>query len=271
MAMWLVWNFDTCSYSLSLANRRTRVTEHDGHVTLGPLEVVEPKNEINVTFEFRTLLNHWKQQWPKYDSIPKCGELIKMIQGQVDGGENFKRNFVIFMVSTCLRGNQTVLTWSCGVQAKVGAPSIVNVKRESVTGFGRGYLENTLHKMSMTDEEEQVNENEHHSENVEDEGKAKDQTGISKVKVSQICLIILLFLKTKKKEIVLLLFSSSFPSKVSYSFDYKYWLSSSGSFVGRLGANQFDNSQHLTADRGFDSWSTHPTQESKRDGCRIDE
>ncbi|KAJ8437685.1 hypothetical protein Cgig2_028623 [Carnegiea gigantea] len=40
-----------------------------------------------------------------------------------------------------------------------------------------------LDKTSMTDEEEQVNEKEHHSKGVENEGKAEDQTGISKVKV----------------------------------------------------------------------------------------
>ena len=84
---------------------------HDVHVTLGLpmglLKVVKPENEINVTDEFRSLLNHWKQQWSKHDSIPKCRELIKMIQGQVDGGEDFKRNFVMFMVSTCLHGNQS--------------------------------------------------------------------------------------------------------------------------------------------------------------------
>jgi len=42
-----------------------------------------------------------------------------------------------------------------------------------------------LDKISVTDEQEQVNEKDHHSKGVEDEGKAKDQIGISKVKVSE--------------------------------------------------------------------------------------
>ncbi|KAJ8425630.1 hypothetical protein Cgig2_024285 [Carnegiea gigantea] len=43
-------------------------------------------------------------------------------------------------------------------------------RQESVIGFGRGYLEDTLDKTSMTDMEEQVNEEEHHSKSVEDKG-----------------------------------------------------------------------------------------------------
>ncbi|KAJ8446010.1 hypothetical protein Cgig2_012354 [Carnegiea gigantea] len=64
MAVWLVQNFDTCSFSLPLVNGRKRVTERDVHLTLGlptgPLEVVKPKNEIDTTVEFISLLNHWK-------------------------------------------------------------------------------------------------------------------------------------------------------------------------------------------------------------------
>ncbi|KAJ8422306.1 hypothetical protein Cgig2_014531 [Carnegiea gigantea] len=77
---------------------------------------------------------------------------------------------------------QAVLPRSCGVQAKISALSIVDVNRvdnneirdrvrqESVTGFERGYLEDTLDKTNMIDEQEQVNEKEQHSKGVEDEG-----------------------------------------------------------------------------------------------------
>jgi len=60
-----------------------RVTECDVHVPLGfhmgPLEVVESENEIDMTVKFRSLLNRWKQQRPECHNIPKCGELIDMI------------------------------------------------------------------------------------------------------------------------------------------------------------------------------------------------
>ncbi|KAJ8441458.1 hypothetical protein Cgig2_008719 [Carnegiea gigantea] len=48
--------------------------------------------------------------------------------------------------------------------------------------FARGYLHDILDKTSVTGEDEQVNEKEHHSKGVEDEGKAEDQIVISKVK-----------------------------------------------------------------------------------------
>ncbi|KAJ8426238.1 hypothetical protein Cgig2_018523 [Carnegiea gigantea] len=175
MVVWLVRNFDTCSCSLPLANGRMRATDCDVHVMLGlpmgRLEVVESENEIDMTVEFRNLLNCWKQQWLERHSILKCEELVDMIQGQVDRGKDFKRNFVIFVVSIWLRGG------------KKWRSQLHDTERESITGFGRGSLEDMLDKTSMTDEEEQVNEKEHHSKGVKDEGKAEDQIGISKVKV----------------------------------------------------------------------------------------
>ncbi|KAJ8421086.1 LOW QUALITY PROTEIN: hypothetical protein Cgig2_010320 [Carnegiea gigantea] len=197
MVVWLVRNFDMCSCSVPLANGRMRVTEHDVHVTLGlptgPFEVVELENEIYTTVEFKSLLNRWKQQWPECHSIPKGGEIIDMIQ--VDGAKDFRRKFVIFVVSTCLRGKKKWRSQLHDTKCLCYLDRVVfklrgwtndgikdRVRQESITGFGRGYLEDTLDKTSMTDEEEQVNEKEHHSKGVEDEGKAEDQTRISKVK-----------------------------------------------------------------------------------------
>ncbi|KAJ8421245.1 hypothetical protein Cgig2_013346 [Carnegiea gigantea] len=177
VAVWLVWNFDTCSCSLPFANDRMSVIEHDVHVMLGlpigPLEVVESENEINATVEFRSFLNHWKQQCPEHDNIPKYGELIKMIHGQVDGGEDFRRNFVIFVVSTCLCRKQSgeftymLCCLDCVVFKLRSVPRQLPTLRgltndeikyrarlEAVTGFRRGYLEDTSDKTSITDEEE---------------------------------------------------------------------------------------------------------------------
>ncbi|KAJ8430652.1 hypothetical protein Cgig2_000643 [Carnegiea gigantea] len=94
----------------SVARLWLDVIEHDVQVTLGlpkgPLEVVEPKNESNVNFKFASLLNRWKQQWPKRDSISNCGEVIEVMRGQVDWGEDFIRNFIVLVVSTCVHGKQ---------------------------------------------------------------------------------------------------------------------------------------------------------------------
>ena len=82
------------------------MTEEDVHMMLGspkgPLDVVKPKNESNLIIDFASLLNHRRQLWPKRDSIG----VIEMIKGQVDGGEDFRRNFLMLVVSPCLHGNQ---------------------------------------------------------------------------------------------------------------------------------------------------------------------
>ncbi|KAJ8429605.1 hypothetical protein Cgig2_008835 [Carnegiea gigantea] len=88
-----------------------RVTKHNVHVMLGlpmgSLEVVEWENEIDVTVEFKSLLNRWKQQWPERHNIPKCGELIDMIHGQVDEVDQWKsktsrvvRDPILFLMVT---------------------------------------------------------------------------------------------------------------------------------------------------------------------------
>ncbi|KAJ8433421.1 hypothetical protein Cgig2_024757 [Carnegiea gigantea] len=121
LALWLVCNFGTCSYSLPLTHGRMRVTEHDVHITLGlpkgALEVVKP---------------NYESIWLERDSIRKCGEVIEMIRGQVDGGEDFKRNFVTLVVSPCLRDSK---------EEKAG--------QEFVIGFGRSYIEDTLDKTTI--------------------------------------------------------------------------------------------------------------------------
>ncbi|KAJ8424153.1 hypothetical protein Cgig2_001615 [Carnegiea gigantea] len=194
MALWLVRNFDTCSCSLPLANSRMRVTKHDVRMTL---------------------------------------ELIEMIQGQAGRGEDFRRNFIMFVVSTCLYGNQSgevnYMILNIGrlepnIVIELGAihneitcvlrsvprqlPTLRGwtndktkdrVRHESISGFGRGYLGDMLDKMGMTDEEKQVNEGEHHSKSVEDKVQDENQTVISKVKVSQVCLIYFVISSNRKQ------------------------------------------------------------------------
>ncbi|KAJ8426362.1 hypothetical protein Cgig2_025501 [Carnegiea gigantea] len=110
LAVWLVRNFDTCSCSLPLTHGRLRVTEYDVYMTLalpkGPLEVTEAKNETNSSAEFKTLLKRWKEQWLDRDSVPKSGKMVKMICSQIDGGEEFKTDFIVLVVSTYINGNQ---------------------------------------------------------------------------------------------------------------------------------------------------------------------
>ncbi|KAJ8428365.1 hypothetical protein Cgig2_015883 [Carnegiea gigantea] len=89
---------------------RFRVIERDVYMALalpkGPLEVIEANNETNSSTEFETLLKQWREQWPERDGVPEFGEMVEMICSQLDGGEDLKRNFVLFVVSTCTNGNQ---------------------------------------------------------------------------------------------------------------------------------------------------------------------
>ncbi|KAJ8431132.1 hypothetical protein Cgig2_010065 [Carnegiea gigantea] len=99
-----------------------------------------------------------------------------MIQGQVDRDEDFRRNFVTFVVSTCLHENQR------GEVNYLILNAVVDLNKEFVIGFRGGYLENTLDKMTVTDEEENVNEDKCRNKSVKDEAKDKDQTRVSKFK-----------------------------------------------------------------------------------------
>ncbi|KAJ8424087.1 hypothetical protein Cgig2_012695 [Carnegiea gigantea] len=56
--------------------------------------------------------------------------------------------------------------------------------QEFVIGFGKGCVEDTLDKATITDEEEEVNQEECCSKNDEDDTKAKDETGLSKLKAA---------------------------------------------------------------------------------------
>ncbi|KAJ8423852.1 hypothetical protein Cgig2_024098 [Carnegiea gigantea] len=118
LALWLLQNFDTCSYSLPLAHGRMRVTEHDVHMTLcllkGPLEVDAA-------------------------SVP---DIKRWINGEIK----------------------------------------YRARQEFLIGFGRGYFEDTLDKMTITDKEKEVNEEKLRGKNDEDEAKAKDEIGVSKLK-----------------------------------------------------------------------------------------
>ncbi|KAJ8449206.1 hypothetical protein Cgig2_021670 [Carnegiea gigantea] len=118
-----------------------RVTAHDVHMTLslfkGPLE------------------------WPKRDGIHKCGEVIEMMQSQVDVGEDFRRHFIMSIP----RQFPMLREW---INDKIK----LRVGQEFKIEFDRGYLADTLDKTTVTNEEEEVYEDEHRNESVEAEAKA---------------------------------------------------------------------------------------------------
>ncbi|KAJ8439602.1 hypothetical protein Cgig2_017169 [Carnegiea gigantea] len=121
----------------------------------GPLEVVEPKNKSNMIIEFASLLNRWKQQLPEHDSIPKCGEIIKMIIYK-SLWEPKRRSQLPHFKRTS-RFEQSDMT-------KLGA-----IHDDSACAIS--YQEDSLDKAIVIDEEDEVNEEERCNKNIED-GKA---------------------------------------------------------------------------------------------------
>ncbi|KAJ8444547.1 hypothetical protein Cgig2_000826 [Carnegiea gigantea] len=93
-----------------------------------------------------------------------------MVQGQIDGGEDFRGNFVMLVAK---RRSQSPNNEHTGRFEQSEMTEL-----EFIIGFGRGYLEDTVNKMTITDKEEE----ERPSKNDEDEAKAEDEPGVSQVK-----------------------------------------------------------------------------------------
>ncbi|KAJ8423658.1 hypothetical protein Cgig2_006237 [Carnegiea gigantea] len=89
-----------------------------------------------------------------------------MTQGQVGEVEDFRRNFVMFML--CYLDRVVFKLRSVPHQL----PILRGWTNGEIKDWVRCFLEDTLDKTSAIDEKEQVNEEEHHSKGVEDEGKA---------------------------------------------------------------------------------------------------
>ncbi|KAJ8432427.1 hypothetical protein Cgig2_016057 [Carnegiea gigantea] len=110
LATWLLQKFDPASNTLKLSdNRVLEITEEDVHATLalpmGQLEVqvastCEPKNE------YTKLLEQWRIRWNLgRTGSPKVGKMVDRILDRGDYGDEFKRDFVLYIISTCIIGS----------------------------------------------------------------------------------------------------------------------------------------------------------------------
>ncbi|KAJ8446933.1 hypothetical protein Cgig2_026431 [Carnegiea gigantea] len=107
LATWLLQKFDPVSNTLKLSdNRVLEITEEDVHATLalpmGQLEVqvastCEPKNE------YTKLLEQWRIRWNL--SRTKVGKMVDRILDRGDHGDEFKRDFVLYIISTYIIGS----------------------------------------------------------------------------------------------------------------------------------------------------------------------
>ena len=107
--MWLSENFDYCANFLKLLNRKILEFTKDVHPTLrlpmGPKKVVEGKS-CDSCEKYNTLFDIWRKRWDKSSGTPKVGNMHDGILDRGDHGEEFKRDFVIYVVSTFIKGNQ---------------------------------------------------------------------------------------------------------------------------------------------------------------------
>ncbi|KAJ8424986.1 hypothetical protein Cgig2_027995 [Carnegiea gigantea] len=90
LGMWLLENYDRCGSFLNLLNRRIlEFTKKDVHSTLrlprGPKK---------------------RRRWGISSGAPKIGKMHGGILDRGDHGDEFKRDFVVYVVSTCIKGNQ---------------------------------------------------------------------------------------------------------------------------------------------------------------------
>ncbi|KAJ8422595.1 hypothetical protein Cgig2_026117 [Carnegiea gigantea] len=120
--------------------------------------------------------------------------MVEMICSQVDGGEEFKRNFIVFVVSSCINGNQrgevnyllcyldwvvfkfpTLRRWT---NDKVQSRE----EQEFEVGFGKGALEDCLDETERPDKAQVVHEEEPSNVTPEAAAEAEHDTVRSKIK-----------------------------------------------------------------------------------------
>ncbi|KAJ8440091.1 hypothetical protein Cgig2_025290 [Carnegiea gigantea] len=103
--------FDPASNTLKLSYHRVlEITKEDVHATLalpmGQLDVqvastCEPKNE------YTKLLEKWRIRWNLgRTGSPKVGKMVDRILQRGDHGDEFKRDFVLYIISTCIIGSK---------------------------------------------------------------------------------------------------------------------------------------------------------------------
>ncbi|KAK9665832.1 hypothetical protein RND81_14G139500 [Saponaria officinalis] len=104
LAYWLASSFDP--YKSSLMDEHLPIQDVDIHIALGILirpRVVNEAVHNDKSEEFSHQVEKWKLQYDKDKKIESKDILAKM-KLQRDGGEDFKRNFIVYIVSTFLGG-----------------------------------------------------------------------------------------------------------------------------------------------------------------------
>lgn len=108
---WLVKNFDPYSRSIPLANERLKLTEYDVHSCLGfhfgGEQVVEVEDPRSGSAAYQELVKDWRSRMGITKGGPNTTLMPARILASADGGLNFKRDFMVYMISCLISSNQT--------------------------------------------------------------------------------------------------------------------------------------------------------------------
>ncbi|XP_056682536.1 uncharacterized protein [Spinacia oleracea] len=107
--LFLVQNFEPYGRTLYLQDGKLNIDVEDVHLTLGlPMgaKVVKGATSDNDTEEFSVLLNKWRDIWGLKTGSPETSKMCHKIL-KLGSGDDFKRSFVVFFVSSCLNGHKS--------------------------------------------------------------------------------------------------------------------------------------------------------------------
>ncbi|XP_019183751.1 PREDICTED: uncharacterized protein LOC109178669 [Ipomoea nil] len=112
LVQYLLDNFNVCRCDFVLEDDSLHIEEEDVEYTLGiprgPLKVNEgTKMEDTSTREYKLLLTSWRRRWGITAGSPITTQMPDEIVRRADHGDEFKRDFVVFAVSSMLPGNTT--------------------------------------------------------------------------------------------------------------------------------------------------------------------
>ncbi|KAJ8447704.1 hypothetical protein Cgig2_031758 [Carnegiea gigantea] len=101
LGMWLLENYDYCDGFLNLLNHRIlEFTKEDVHTILGlpmgPKKVMEGKT-CDSCEKYIALLGSWRRRWGISSGAPKIGKMHDGILDRGDHGDEFKKDFVIYV------------------------------------------------------------------------------------------------------------------------------------------------------------------------------
>ncbi|KAJ8424984.1 hypothetical protein Cgig2_027993 [Carnegiea gigantea] len=98
LARWLLDHFDPWDNSLKLANHKGEDVHASLVLPMGPQEVIEAK-------QLDDNIQYIQAQWNVKSGGPPIGTMDEIILEHGDHGADFKRDFVVYTISTCIMGN----------------------------------------------------------------------------------------------------------------------------------------------------------------------